>query len=56
MIKLFRIMQIVFGAISIIGAIVVLVNNGNISAGYAVVPMLLSITFLNLYNREKRKV
>lgn len=56
MYKIYKISQIIFTILTLIGAIFVFVKDGRVNAGYAVVPMLFSMLFLNLSNREKKKL
>ena len=53
--KVFQILTLVFSLLSIAGAIFVLRFDGAKNAGYAVVPMALSIVFSNCYKICKRK-
>ena len=54
---LLLILQFVFIGLSLAGAIYVLANGGEPSAGYAVIPMLISLVFGHLYrSRKKRSV
>ena len=43
--KLFLILSIFFIILTFVGAFYVITNDGNVSAGYAVVPMIFGIAF-----------
>lgn len=45
----------VFGILAICGVVYVLANAGKVSAGYAVVPAVLSVAF-NMHSRSKVKI
>ena len=51
---LFLILQFVFIGLSFVGAIYVLANGGEPSAGFAVIPMLISLVFGHLYRSRKK--
>ena len=51
---LFLVLQFVFIGLSFAGAIYVLANGGEPSAGYAVIPMLISLVFGHLYRSRKK--
>ena len=53
--KLVFLLFIVFIILTFIGAFYVLSNKGMVNAGYAVIPMVLSLSLLNLYNALKNK-
>jgi len=53
--KIFRILAIVFIVLTFIGAGYVIINKGEVNAGYAVVPSLLSICFSQLSITKKKK-
>ncbi len=53
--KVFRILSIFFIILTFIGAGYVLFNKGEVSAGYAVIPSLMSICFSQLSITEKNK-
>lgn len=55
--KIFRILSIFFVIITFIGAGYVLINKGEVNAGYAVIPGLFSICFsqLSIYCKNKNK-
>lgn len=52
--KVALIMSIAFAVLTFTGAGYVLVNHGQVNAGYAVVPMVVSIAFLGIF-RAKQK-
>ena len=52
--SLYLILQFVFIALSFAGAAYVLANNGEPSAGYAVVPMVWSLVFGSLYRNSRK--
>ncbi len=56
--KIFKILSIVFIVLTFIGAGYVIINKGEVNAGYAVVPSLLSICFsqLNIIEKNKNKI
>ena len=55
--KIFRVLTLVFMIITFIGAGYVLINKGQVNAGYAVVPSLFCAIFsqLAVYENLKRK-
>ena len=53
--KIFRILSFVFCILTFIGAGYVLINNGEVNAGYAVIPSLFSVIFSQLSINEKNK-
>ena len=53
--KIFRILSFVFCILTFIGAGYVLINKGEVNAGYAVIPSLFSIIFSQLSITEKNK-
>ena len=53
--KLLLIFSIVFCLLAFAGAIYVLVNHGTVNAGYAVIPMVLSLACFTCYRAEKNK-
>ncbi len=53
--KIFRILTLTFTILTFIGAGYVLINKGEVNAGYAVVPSLFSVTFSQLSITEKNK-
>ena len=53
--KLIFLLFIVFIVLTFVGAFYVLSNRGTANAGYAVIPMVLSIACLNIYNIFKNK-
>ena len=53
--KIFRILTFVFFILTLIGASYVLINKGEVNAGYAVIPSLFSATFSQLSTMEKNK-
>ena len=53
--KIFRILTLTFTILTFIGAGYVLINKGEVNAGYAVVPSLFSVTFSQLSITERNK-
>ncbi len=53
--KIFRILSFVFCILTFIGAGYVLINKGEVNAGYAVIPSLFSVIFSQLSIAEKNK-
>ncbi len=53
--KIFRILTLIFVILTFIGAGYVLINKGEVNAGYAVVPSVFSATFSQLSITEKNK-
>ena len=49
------IFQVVFTILTFIGAGYVLINKGQVNAGYAVVPCVISVIFTNFITIEKKK-
>lgn len=56
--KIFKILSIIFIVLTFIGAGYVIINKGEVNAGYAIVPSLLSICFsqLNIIEKNKNKI
>ena len=52
--KLFLILSIFFIILTFVGAFYVITNDGNVSAGYAVVPMIFGIAFMTDYRRKNK--
>ena len=53
--KVFRVLGLIFGVITFIGAGIVLFNKGEINPGIAVLPSVASVLFSNLALAEKKK-
>ena len=53
--KIFRILTLIFIVLTFMGAGYVLINKGQVNAGYAVIPGLFGITFAQLSITEKNK-
>lgn len=49
--KVFLILNIIFVILTFVGAFYVLGNNGNVNAGYAVIPMVFALIFIFLYRK-----
>ncbi len=49
--KLFLILSILFAVLTFIGAAYVLLNQGQVSAGFAVVPLVLELVCVSLYRK-----
>jgi len=54
--KILLILSVVFVILTFAGAIYVLMNKGTVSAGYAVVPMTLSLACSNVYRTLNKKI
>ena len=54
--KIYLIISTIFIILTFIGAFYVISNNGEVSAGYAVVPMLFVIIFSGLVNQERNEI
>ena len=53
--KLFLILALLFTILTFAGAIYVLTSKGEANAGFAVIPMVLSLGSFSLYKAHKRK-
>lgn len=53
--KIFLILSILFTVLTFAGAIYVLINHGTVNAGYAVIPMALTIACFSVYKSYKDK-
>ncbi len=53
--KVFRILSFIFFILTLIGAGYVLINEGKVNAGYAVIPSLFCVVFSQLSIMEKKK-
>lgn len=51
---MFLILSIFFIILTFVGAFYVITNDGNVSAGYAVVPMIFGIAFMTDYRRKNK--
>ena len=51
--KIFLILSIFFTVLTFVGAIYVLTNHGTVNAGYAVIPMVLTIACFSVYKSYK---
>lgn len=50
--KIFKYLSILFVILTFIGAGYILINKGNTNAGYAVIPMLITLIFNLLYRKQ----
>ena len=53
--KIYRILTLIFTILTFIGAGYVLINKGEVNAGYAVIPSLFGISFSQLSITERNK-
>lgn len=53
--KFALIMSIFFMILTLIGAGYVLINDGHVNAGYAIIPMLIFYAWTGIYSRQKKK-
>ena len=53
--RVFQVLSLIFSLLAIAGAAFVLLSDGTKNAGYAVVPMALSIALLSCYKICKQK-
>ncbi len=53
--KIFRVLTLVFTILTFIGAFYVLINKGQVNAGYAVIPSLFNVIFSQLSIAERNK-
>ena len=49
------IFQIVFTILTFIGAVYVLINKGQVNAGYSVIPCVIAVIFSSFIKIEKKK-
>lgn len=54
-IKIYFVILIIFTILTFVGAAYVIINKGQVNAGYAVIPMLLGITISVFYRQELKK-
>ncbi|MEG1179217.1 MAG: hypothetical protein RSD42_02270, partial [Oscillospiraceae bacterium] len=52
---LYKVLWFAFAVLTFCATGIVIYSHGAINAGYVCVPMLLSITFMNLYNTQKKR-
>ena len=52
--KILFVLSIVFTILTFVGAAYVLLNKGQVSAGYSAVPMLWAVLFITTYSRVKK--
>ena len=53
--KIALILSIVFMILTFVGAGYVLLNHGQVNAGYAVVPMCFCLVFVGIYSGQNKK-
>lgn len=53
--KTFQILALIFLVLTFVGAGYVLINKGQVNAGYAVIPMCIGLFFVNLTRMEQNK-
>lgn len=53
--KLLLIITIIFSILTFVGAFYVLKSNGTVNAGYAVIPMIITVACLSGYRRYRSK-
>ena len=54
--KISLIMSLLFMILTFIGAGYVLINHGQVNAGYAVVPMCICLSFVGIYSGQNKKI
>lgn len=54
--KILFVLSILFTVLTLAGALYVLVNKGQVKAGYAAVPMVWSCAFTSAYNKVKKEL
>lgn len=54
--KIYFIIAIIFTILTFAGAFYVISNNGEVSAGYAVVPMVFGITFSSFFHQARNEI
>ena len=52
--KILFVLSILFIVLTFVGATYVLLNKGQVSAGYSAVPMLWAVLFITTYNKVKK--
>ena len=52
--KMYLVLCVAFGLLTFVGAGYVLVNHGQVNAGYACVPMVITLTLLALYKNKRQ--
>ena len=52
--KFLFVLSVLFTVLTFLGTVYVLLNKGQVSAGYATVPMLWAVLFITIYNRVKK--
>ncbi len=53
--KIYKVLSLVFAALTIMGALYVISNDGNVSAGFSLIPLVISIGFSTSYRNELKK-
>ena len=51
--KLLLVLGVLFVVLTFVGAGYVLINKGQVNAGYAVIPMLFALVFLSAHRKNK---
>lgn len=52
--KFLFVLSILFTVLTFLGTVYVLLSKGQVSAGYAAVPMLWAVLFITIYNKVKK--
>ena len=52
--KILFVLSIFFTVLTFVGVVYVLLNKGQVSAGYSAVPMLWAVLFITTYNKVKK--
>ncbi len=52
--KILLVLSILFTILTFVGAGYVLLNKGQVSAGYSAIPMLWAVLFITAYNKVKK--
>lgn len=52
--KILFVLSIFFTVLTFVGVVYVLLNKGQVSAGYSAVPMLFAALFITTYNKVKK--
>lgn len=51
--KLYLILSVLFTVLTLIGAGYVSLRHGTVSAGYACIPMVITLAFISLYRKQQ---
>lgn len=54
--KIYLVLMVIFTILTFIGAGYVIINDGKVNAGYAVIPMVFGVVFSGLFQQTNKKI